>query len=82
MRYGCSGLAVLAAAAFMSAVSPALAARATCIARDSAGRRYVQRTSGLVQAREIARGLVRADCRDHSKHPHSCRIIFCRVTGR
>lgn len=82
MKGGRFRAAMLAVAAVILAAPPAFAAKAVCTAKDSTGRRYVQQTSGLfdLRAEAIAKGLVKADCRDRSKHPASCRIIFCRVT--
>jgi anaerobic glycerol-3-phosphate dehydrogenase len=82
MKSGRSSLAVLAAAACLLTVSPAFAARAVCTAKDSAARRYVQQTDGLFdfQAKIIASALAKADCQDKSRHPRSCKVIFCKVT--
>lgn len=82
MTEGRFRVATLALAAVILAAPPAFAAKAVCTAKDSTGRRYVQQTSGLfdLRAEAIAKGLVRADCRDRSTHPASCKIIFCKVT--
>ena len=71
MTFGRSGLAALVAAAFLLAASPAFAATAVCTAKDSAGKRYTEKQTGMFdwQVKAIAEALAKADCQDKSKHP-------------
>ncbi len=82
MKLARSGLAALAAAAFLVVASPALAATAVCTAKDSAGRRYTEKQTGLLgfTVKAVAEALAKADCQDKSRHPQSCKVIFCKVT--
>lgn len=83
MKFTRSGLAALVAACCLLAVSPALAdATAVCTAKDSAGRRYTDKQTGLFdfQAKAIAEALAKADCQDKSKHPATCKVVSCKVT--
>ena len=82
MKNGRSGLAALAAVALLLAISPAVAATAVCIAKDSAGKRYTETQTGLLDfsAKAIAEALAKADCQDKSKHPETCKVVSCKVT--
>ena len=85
MNNRCTGLAALVAAAFLLAASPAFAeATAVCTAKDSAGKRYSEKQTGLFdwQAKAIAQALAKADCQDRSKHPQTCAAVGCKVTSK
>ena len=82
MRFHRSGLAALAAAACLLAASPAFAATAICTAKDSAGKRWSETQTGLLDfsVKAIAEALAKADCQDKSKHPATCKVVSCKVT--
>ena len=82
MKNGRSGLAALAAVALLLAISPAVAATAVCTAKDSAGKRYTETQTGLLDfsVKAVAEALAKADCQDKSKHPATCKVVSCKVT--
>ena len=77
-----SGLAALAAIALLLATSPAFAATAVCTAKDSAGKRWSETQTGLLDfsVKAVAEALAKADCQDKSKHPATCKVVGCKVT--
>jgi hypothetical protein len=81
MKNSRSGLAAFAVI-FVMAVSPAFAATAVCTAKDSAGRRYTETQTGLLDfsVKAIAEALAKADCQDKSRHPATCKPVSCKVT--
>ncbi len=82
MTFVRSGLAAFSAAAVLLVVSPVLAATAVCTAKDSAGKRYTEKQTGLLDfsVKTIAEALAKADCQDKSKHPDTCKVVSCKVT--
>jgi hypothetical protein len=75
-------LAALAAVLCVLAASPAFAATAVCTAKDSAGKHYTEKQTGLLDfsVKTIAEALAKADCQDKSRHPETCVIVSCKVT--
>jgi hypothetical protein len=75
------GLAALAAACLLAS-SPAFAATAVCTAKDSAGKRWSETQTGLLDfsVKAVASALAKADCQDKSKHPGTCVVVGCKVT--
>ena len=81
MTFGRSGVAVLAGVAFLAAASPAFAVVAACTAKDSDGRWYTVKQTGVFdwQAKGMAEKLARLNCQSRSKQPASCKIASCTV---
>ena len=73
---------VALAAACLLAASPAFAATAVCTAKDSAGKRWSETQTGLLDfsVKAVASALAKADCQDKSKHPATCKVVGCKVT--
>ena len=84
MSHRRSGAAALAAAVLLLAASPAFATIAVCVAKDSDGRWYTSKQTGVFegQTKALAERLARYDCQSRSKHPESCKIVSCTVTAQ
>ncbi len=69
-------------AGLLLATSPAAAATVACTAKDSAGKHWTEKQTGLLEfsVKTIAGALAKADCQDKSKHPASCKVVACKVT--
>ncbi len=79
-----TGLVALAAAVCLLAAPPAFAATVMCTAKDSAGKRWSETQTSLLEwtAKTVAEALAKADCQDHSRHPATCVVVRCKTTQK
>lgn len=82
MTFARSGLVAIATAACLFAASPAFAVTAVCTAKDSSGKRWSEKQTGIFdwQVKTIAGALAKADCQGESRHPDTCKMVGCKVT--
>lgn len=78
-----TAVAALAVIGMLAAASPAAAfVSVACTAKNSAGKKFVHETDGLLEwdSTMWATSFAMAKCKDGSTKPNTCKIVECHVT--